>query len=1048
MKNWFEAIQKEDVLVVWELSGFSRDEQREICQLLSVLPVSKLVVLGNAEDLMPVFIEAGRVPVVGRANSIDPGASNQIQLIEITETSQLYDPFVKESLQRWMCNSPKILLGVDSTASWLRQLYQGGTIALGEHFPPGVMFPQHTPAEGFKRFYERNFTQVLENDPIEWLRKVGKGHDQAEKNLPDSKADTLKDQEPYMFLDSYEQADATLFYGRRSEIRALAELAISSQLTVLFGPSGVGKTSLIGAGLLPLLAKNDIVGIQVRIATDSSWGLSGAIVNQIVPNLEMNFIDQLATLADSTGKLLVVIFDQLEELFTLANPAISESFARSVKEAQIKIPAPIHFIFSIREDYLAQLAELRSQLPRMLDRTFRLEPLNTRQAYEVIVEPAEKCGYRFESELADTMIVDLLEEKQSIDPVDLQVICYRLLSAIKQKEARTFLFQDYQSLGRAETILADFLENVTARGDCPAGAMDVLKSLTTSAGTKVFLTQAQLAQDARLTVAQAEEITRWLERPFRLVRLAQTPQGETGVELRHDVLARRILDWITNPEELRAKQIKDLIRMELQGYNRMGLLPSRAKFQQIDAERENPHLILRTDELVLLIKTAFRFSEQLDAWLTRLPELEREAVLLQALEEPEETVRRKAISLLPKQKSLDFLIAAYEKLEEEERIQHLRTLSWLGERLAWPALEDYRLDASRNVRSVVWSLLFELNNARATALRNAEQKRFLFASGVVTWLMVLMFALVKDRTIAVLDASWLIFISSTVLLAGFALLGNKIPRMVSRALAILLITSLCYLLVGAWGLLVALVIILGLGANLSNGSAALLGFTPLMLLAWDRIEQVVWILPFVLAVYATLALTRFSHHLLRRDRMVSWILVSAGFIWLIFSTFDNLYELQVVMLVYLCGVSFGQVFERASILDDPHGARFSYVLNLIQKTWSLLHQIPANFRSGLGWVTGTAWAGVMLYITAGKADIVDLFWIGCAFLITTWFTNGNWYWIISFLLTGTVIGLLVGNWTWASGIFLLSSVYLVTARIFQPSHDRLQTNRISDRKGK
>jgi len=1038
VKNWFEAIQKDDVLVVWELSEYSRDEQREICQLLSVLPVRKLVVLGSAEEILPVFIEAGKVPAVSVPVSTDPGASNQIQLLEITETSQLYDPIVEESLQRWMCNYPKILLGVDSTASWLRQLYQSGSIALGEHLPPGVMFPKHSSAEGFRRFYEKNFTQVLEDAPIEWLRKEGNGYDQKEKKHSDLKADTPIDQEPYFFLDSYDQADTALFYGRRNEIRALAELAISSQLTVLFGPSGVGKTSLIGAGLLPLLAKNDIVGIQTRIAIDLSWGLSSAKVNHVVPNLETNFVDQLKTLADTTGKLLVVAFDQVEELFTLASPAISESFATSIKEVLTKISAPIHFIFSIREDYLAHLAELRSQLPRMLDRTFRLESLNTRQAYEVIVEPAEICGYQFAPELADTLIGDLVAGKQTIDPVDLQIVCYRLLSVIKHKQAHTFLLQDYQSLGRAETILADFLEGVIDRPDCPAGTVDVLKSLTTSAGTKVILTKEHLAQDTRLTVEQVERVIHWLDRPFRLVRLVQTPQGEIGVELRHDVLASRILDWITDPEEQQAKRVKDLIRIELQTHTRMGLLPTRAKFQQIDEERENPFLNLRTDELVLIIKTALRFSDQLDPWLVHLTDDEKEKVLLQALSDPEETVRRKAASLLPKQKILDFLTATYEKLDEGNRIQHLRTLSWLGEKLAWTALESYRLDASHGVRAVVWGILFELNNARATALRNTEQKRFLLTGGTATWLMVLLFILIKDGGISVPDTGLFIFITSTLVLTSFALLADKIPRMASRAITILLITTICYLSTGGWGLLIALVVLLGLGANLSNGAAASLGFIPLILLAWNGIEQVVWVLPIVLAVYATLAMMNYSRHLLRGDRVVSWVLVCSGFAWAIYKAFGVPNGLQIVVLVYLCGVAFGQVFERASILYDPHGARFSYLLNLIQKTWSLLHQMPANFRSGLGWLVGTVWAGVMLTLAGahgGKANALVLLWVGCAFMISTWYISKNWYWLFSFLLTGAAIGFFVGDWAWALGIFLLSSVYVVTARIFQPSND-------------
>ena len=1033
MTNWLEAIQRDDVLVVWHLPEFSRDEQREICQLLSALPVRRLILFGNAEDLLPVFLEAGKVPVIGMPAATNPVSSNEIMLLEITESSLLHDQILKETMQRWMCVSPKILLGVDSTASWLRQLYQSAALALGKHLPPGVLITRLPPAEGFRKFYQRNFTQVLENDPIEWLRKEVDGYRQNREIHPDLRLGETVDQEPYLFLDSYAQADAALFYGRRQEIRTLAEMAISSQLTVLYGPSGVGKTSLIGAGLLPLLAKNEIVGIQARIATDPSWGLSGAQANQVLPALDTDFVEQLAALADSTGKLLVVVFDQVEELFTLANPVISASFAASIKEALTKIPAPIHFIFSIREDYLAHLAELRSHLPRMLDRSFRLEPLNARQAYEVIVAPAEKCGYRFEPELADTLIGDLFEGKQSVDPVDLQIVCYRLLFITKQRQAQTFLLQDYQSLGRAETILADFLEGVIAQGDCPAGTVEVLKALTTSVGTKVLLSKELLAQDTGMAVEYVEKVLHWLERPYRLVRLIQTPQGEAGVELRHDVLAKRILGWITDPDEQSAKRVKDLLRMELQSHIRMGLLPSRAKFQQVDSERENPFLTLRIDELILLIKAAFRFSDQLDAWLVWLPDDEKETVLLQALSDPEETVRRRAVALLPQERSLDFLTTTYEKLEEGDRIQYLRTLSWLGEKLAWQALENYRLDASRSVRAVVWALLYELNGARATALKNAEQRRFLLAGGMITWLMVFGGAFIKNGSLSVSGPGWLVLILSSLLLTGICLLAGKISHMVSRILTVGLIATVCYLAVGGWGLPLALVVSLGIGANLSNGAAALLGFIPLMLPVWSGSEQVIWILPFVLTVYALIAMVWFSRHLLRRDRKVSWILVCSGFIWAISSIFISPGEFQVVALVYLCGVAFGQVFERASIFEDPHGPRFSYVLNLSQKTWSLLHQMPANFRSGLGWLAGTAWAGVLLTMAGvqmSRADNLNLLWVGCAFIIATWFPNGSWYWLFSLILIGSATGFVVGGWAWALGIFSLSLFYIVMARIF------------------
>jgi hypothetical protein len=1045
---WVDSIQRDDLLAIWHSVGFSRDEQREISKLLTALPIRKIIVFGSAEEIFPAIIEAGKVPAVTELAFIKTETADEVLILELKEMSLVRDPVIKEIIHRWMCISPRILLGVDSTASWLRQIYQRASLALGDHLPPGILLSEQSLAEGFKKYFENNFTQVIESNPIDWLKKEVAGYHQDGKGRSESTPSTLIDHEPYIFLDSYGQSDSALFHGRRYDIRTLAELSISSQITVLYGPSGVGKTSLIGAGLLPLLAKNDIFGLQTRISIDSSWGLSSAqtnqplsLINRWQPN--MNFVDMLSNVSDTTDQLIVVVLDQIEALFTPVNPIITERFASSIKEAVTKISKPVHFVLTIREDYLAYLADLRPYLPRIIDRTYRLDPLNARQAFEAIVAPAEKCGHEFEPGLADMIIKHLIEGKQTIDPVDLQVVCYRLLTNIRDQGTKKFLIQDYKNLGGAESILADFLESVVAKDNCPAGTIEVLKGLTTSAGTKALLSKENLAQDVAMDVKDIEKVLSWLERPYRLVRVIQTSQGQIGVELRHDVLAKRILGWITDSREHDAKRVKDLLRMELQSHIRMGLIPSRAKFQQIDAESENPFLKLRKDELTLIIKAALRFSDQVEVWLSKLPETEQDKTLFEVLSDPEETVRRKAIALLPKGKSLAFLTSDLESSMEDERIQNLRTIAWLGEKMAWSVLDKHRLDSSRAVRSVAWSLLYELNHARATALKNAEQKRFMIVGGLATWLVVLTSKMITNGNVHIPLENWLIFMVVSVFLVEISLLADKIPRIFSRILVAGSLMTIFYLDARLWGLLLAMFVVAGIGANLPTGAAAILGFAPLVLPIWKGQEQVVWMLPFVLAVYALVALVWFPRHLLRRDRIVSWLLVGTGLFWACLSAFKLSAKFQIVVLVFLCGIAFGQVFERASILEDPHGTRYSYILNLIQKTWSLLHQRPAIFRSSLGWIVGSVWAIVLMSsgdLQLGSRDVIRILIVGLVYIVATWFSNAEWLGLILSVIAGSAIGFVLGGWFWMLGVWLLSCLYVTIVRTNLPLSSNLQSN--------
>ena len=66
-------------------------------------------------------------------------------------------------------------------------------------------------------------------------------------------------------LAPYQEIDRHLFYGRSREILDLTRKIVSSRLTILFGPSGAGKTSLLQAGVFPNLRKQRLLPVMIRL---------------------------------------------------------------------------------------------------------------------------------------------------------------------------------------------------------------------------------------------------------------------------------------------------------------------------------------------------------------------------------------------------------------------------------------------------------------------------------------------------------------------------------------------------------------------------------------------------------------------------------------------------------------------------------------------------------------------------------------------------------------------------------------------------------------
>ena len=95
----------------------------------------------------------------------------------------------------------------------------------------------------------------------------------------------------FVGLQSYTEAQSDIFYGRDEEIDLLTNLVKANTLTIVFGKSGTGKTSLLNAGVFPLLRKDYCLPFRIRLEfQDDSPDLVTQIKNILKTEIRLKII--------------------------------------------------------------------------------------------------------------------------------------------------------------------------------------------------------------------------------------------------------------------------------------------------------------------------------------------------------------------------------------------------------------------------------------------------------------------------------------------------------------------------------------------------------------------------------------------------------------------------------------------------------------------------------------------------------------------------------------------------------------------------------------
>ena len=227
---------------------------------------------------------------------------------------------------------------------------------------------------------------------------------------------------PFQFLDAYTLADKDKFFGREEEVKQLFKLVNQNRLTLVYGQSGTGKTSLVQCGLASRFKAVDWYPLFVRRGEDLNASLRNSLAQTLEAEVDESLPETIEEIFALHLRPVYLIFDQFEELFILGDLPEQTAFFQAISEI-VHAKLPCRIILIMREEYLAHLYEFERHLPTILDGRLRVELMGFQKIGEVIRQSCQQFNITLENPAANTtqIIANLKGKKTGIQLPYLQV---------------------------------------------------------------------------------------------------------------------------------------------------------------------------------------------------------------------------------------------------------------------------------------------------------------------------------------------------------------------------------------------------------------------------------------------------------------------------------------------------------------------------------------------------------------------------------------------------------------------------------------------------
>jgi WD40 repeat protein/DNA-binding SARP family transcriptional activator/energy-coupling factor transporter ATP-binding protein EcfA2 len=423
----------------------------------------------------------------------------------------------------------------------------------------------------------------------------------ARLTIPSPAAEPDRDiRNPYKGLRAFGEADAADFFGREQLTQALVERIREERFLAVVGPSGSGKSSVVLAGLVPALRAGAVpgsAGWAIVVTTSGPYPLEEleAGLLRVAVNPPPSLMEQLA--ADELGLLravkrvlpagdseLVLVVDQLEELFTLVEDEPRRAHFLSILERAVRDPhSRLRVVATLRADFFDRPLVYRGFADLLRGRVETVLPLSPEELEQAIAGPARSVGVALEEGLVTRIVSDVVDE-----PGALPLLQYALTELHERRDGATLTGPAYEAIGGISGALAQRAE--TLCGGMGPDGQDAVRQL--------FLRLVTLGDsaDTRRRVERAELDSLDVDRgqlalaidafgAARLLSFDRDPRTQAPtVEVAHEAL---LAEWTRLQEWIAAA------RDNLRAHRRL----SAAGQEWLEAGRD-PSMLLRGAQLV------------------------------------------------------------------------------------------------------------------------------------------------------------------------------------------------------------------------------------------------------------------------------------------------------------------------------------------------------------------------------------------------------------------------------------------------------------------
>jgi WD40 repeat protein/class 3 adenylate cyclase len=369
---------------------------------------------------------------------------------------------------------------------------------------------------------------------------------------------------PYKGLAAFERDDSAYFFGRERLVGELAARTVQVGLLGVVGASGSGKSSVIGAGLLPSLGAGLLPGsenwkqVAIRPGEHPMHALRAALSSEAEDPIEAA-VGALAPV----GRLVLVV-DQFEETFTLcAGETERSDFVAALTGAAKRWPENVAVILAIRADYYGHCAPYPDLAEALAANHVLVGPLTREELKRAIELPARRAGLRVESALADALV-----EEVSDEPGGLPLLSTALVELWQTREDGWIRMETHEQTGGVRGAVSRLAET----------SYEQLSPAEQEAARRVFLRLVASGEGETVTRRRVEldefDSVRDPDAATVLTRLTQDrllTKTKDTVEVAHEALLRewpRLRAWLE--EDVQGHQLRQHLTHAAQQWEETG----------------------------------------------------------------------------------------------------------------------------------------------------------------------------------------------------------------------------------------------------------------------------------------------------------------------------------------------------------------------------------------------------------------------------------------------------------------------------------------------